>query len=469
MRYATVLCFDDLTRDSYWPAKEFIYDLIRVPVFHAAGLDLGRSPRRGQRNNLRPGFDVNRYLQLCREGAGLTGGERDWAAVYRQLPAEAAAYLCAHVPDGALVVGYELTPALRRALSAAGHAWLDIRLSPLRFASDLILALDSNDADLKARLLPHTLRLDQVFAEAALMAAQVRYRQRYDTEPGPADGAWVWVGQTEADASLIDPQGHFVRLADHAATLRQAVGQAKVLYQPHPLAPDFAAREQAELERVLGRRVSRCTADTYELLAGERPVSFIGLSSGVLQEAQWFGKPAVILEPPVCLPGFGAEAPAGTTLQVAAHEFLSEPLWASLLHPEGRRAEPLRFPPRPNHLRELHNTWWGYAPHVVRHSEFFRQAVALHGGAGRGAAAVAAAAPAPAAAAALPPAAAEEMAAMRHELLASRQRVDTLRQEVDGLKQALQVVLRQCGPRAERSERQHQAALRVAAGGARHD
>lgn len=432
MRYATIACLDDLTRTTFWPAKEFMYDLIRVPVFHACGIDLGKSPRRGQRNNIRPGFDAERFLALC----GPAAQRDDWASLYRQIPDAARQYLAAHLPERALIVGYEMPVWLRSLLDDSGLDWLDMRLSPLRFASDLYMAFATNSAELHARILPHAQRSDEVFSEAALMAAQVRYRQRYDERPGPCDGAWIYIGQTEADASLIDAKGGFVRITDHADTLRQAVGDMPLFYKPHPIAHRFANTERQTLERLIGRPVPVCSVDTYELLAGERPMGLVGLSSGVLQEAQWFGKPALSLCPPICQPSFDAAWAPGAYLQIASHDFLSEPLWASITHPEGRRERPLVHAPRANRLRELHNTWWGYANHAARHSAFYRQVVAWHG------------AGAPAASPAADPGAARASEALRQELAHANARLDTLRREMDGLKDALRVVLRQIATRA---------------------
>ncbi|WP_374676290.1 hypothetical protein [Ideonella sp.] len=426
MRYTTIACLDDLIREPHWPAKELMYDLVRVPVFHACGMDLGKSPRRGQRNNLKPGFDAQQFLRLC----GPAGEQGDWASLYLQIPEAAARYLAAHVPEGALIVGYEMPVWLRTLLDSCQVDWLDMRMSPLRFASDLYMAFATNNPELHARIHPHAQRMDEVFSEAALMAAQVRCQQRSQATASPVDGAWVYMGQTEADASLIDSRGRFVRVADHADTVRQAVGDLPLFYKPHPGARRFAAIEREALAQLMGRPVPVCSVDTYELLAGERPVGLIGLTSGVLQEAQWFGKSALSLSPPICQPAFDAAWAPGAYLQIASHDFLSEPLWASILNPEGRREKPLVHPPRANHLRELHNVWWGYASHAVRHNDLYRHAAALYAGSAGGAGG------------------AREQQALRNELAQAHARIENLRQEMDGLKDALRVVLRQTATRA---------------------
>jgi hypothetical protein len=377
MKFDVVVCLDDLTRESYWQAKDFMYDLVRLPAFLCANLDIGKSPRHGEGHHLRAGFDLQHFLNLCRDQAG----QLNWEAHYWALPDFAAAYLSAHIPDKALVIGYEMPAWLRRLVDARGVTWLDLRMSPLRFASDLYIAMTTNDPDLYARLHPHAASMDDIFAHACLMAAQVRLRHRHHAKvPADAVGPWVYIGQTEADASLIKPEGGFVRVAEHAHALRELVGTAPMLYKPHPGAGAFAQREHAQLQALLGRTVEGCGLETYEMIAAEVPFRFVGLSSGALQEAQWFGKCAVTLAPPICTPGFSEVHDAGAYLQIPAHEFMSEPLWASVLHPEGRRARPMRLPERANHLRELHNTWWGYASHTFRHSDFYQQLFASHVG-----------------------------------------------------------------------------------------
>lgn len=417
MAWDRIACLDDLTRDAFWPAKEFIYDLIRVPVWHAAGIDIAKSPRHGQRHNLAPGFRIEDFLSMC----GLPAAH--WTTLYHRLPPAAEDYLCAALPADTLFVGYEMTPALTGLLDRAGRPWLDIRLGPLRFGADLNLGVATNDPALHARIAPHALRAQEMLTEACLLSAQVRYRRRYDPAQPRLDDALVWIGQTAEDASLIDADGRLVRLAQFAEPLRELAQGRRLLYRGHPLAGDFAQQELAALRRICGQDVPACEIDTYELLAMDDDVAFVGLSSGVLQEAEWFGKQALALHPPLCQPAFDAPHDPARHLIVASHVFMSEPLWAAALD-RPPRADAVALPPRPHHLRELVNTWWGYATLQLRHSSFHRELFALHGGV----AAAAAAAPAPAAAA---------------ELVLAHQRIDGLRQEVEGLKEALRVVLRQ--------------------------
>lgn len=426
--WSRVACLDDLTRDAFWPAKEFIYDLVRVPVWHAAGIDIAKSPRHGQRHNLAPGFRIEDFLALC----GLPAAH--WTTLYHRLPPAAEAYLAAALPEDTLFIGYEMTPALTGALERAGRTWLDIRLGPLRFGADLHLGLATSDPALHARLRAHALQPEALLTEACLLGAQVRYRRRYDPKLPRLDDALVWIGQTEEDASLIDADGRLVRVAQFAEPLRELARGRRLLYRGHPLGGDFARRELAELRRICGQPVPACEIDTYELLAMDDDVAFVGLSSGVLQEAEWFGKQALALHAPLCRPNFDDAHDPAAHLMVAAHDFMSEPLWAAVLD-RAPRDGAVRLPPRPNHLRELVNTWWGWATVQLRHSSFHRELMALH-----------APAPAPAAAPAPAPAAPKTV---DPELNTAHQRIDALRLEVEGLKDALAIVLRELERRPE--------------------
>jgi hypothetical protein len=379
MSHTTVVCLDDLTRLKFWPAKEFMYDLIRLPAWYAAQADIACSPRNGQRSNLLPGFDHRQFLALCGQGVD----DPDWALLYHAVPEAAAAYLARHIPPGALVISYEMTPWLRAVIDRAGNDWLDLRLSPLRFASDLYLAVRTNRPALYAALKRHAQSAQAIHYEAMLLTAQIRHRRRYAEDNLALDGTVVYIGQTEADAAIVNPRGRFARIADFKPQLLQAVGQAEVLYRAHPDGGAFADQEQQAIERFLGHPIKRCDVETYDLLAGDAAVKLVGLSSGALQEAEWFGREAVSLMAPVCPPTFeDAFDPTGY-LHIASHDFVSEPLWAEVLADGQVRAGAVRVAQRPNMLRELHNAWWGYSSAQIRHAHFYRQVMDIHGGAMR--------------------------------------------------------------------------------------
>ncbi|MCB1995729.1 MAG: hypothetical protein H6933_15065 [Burkholderiaceae bacterium] len=427
MRYDSIACLDDLLRDSGWWAREFFYDLVRAPIHMAAGVDIAKSPRMFQRHNLKLGFDVEAFRSLC----GLPS--RTWHDRYHAIPDAAREYLVGYLPERTLFLGYEMPVWLRHALDSVGAPWLDLRIAPLRFGSDLYVGMASSDPALRDALTRHAMSDAKVLGEACLMAARVRHRTRYRHDHMAHDGHVIYVGQTEDDAALLDDDGRCVRVEQFTRELLDWVGDAPVLYKPHPLTGDFAEQERQMLERLLGRNVARCETDTYELLAGDDDVRFVALSSGVVQEAEWFGKPSAALFRPLCTPAFGRAEGPDEHLLVAAHDFLGEALWADVLDVPVRPGA-FQPTPTPNHLRELHNTWWGYAAYALSGNVYMEEAFRRYGAAP--AEAPQASAPAPA----TPPARDEQMAA---DLNSAQQRIESLRLEIDGLKDALAIVLRE--------------------------
>lgn len=375
MQVSTIVCLDNLVQDDGWPASEFCFDLVRLPIFHATGIAIGKTPRRRQQNDLGPGFSIDQFRALCARDAR----PEQVGSLHHRLPEAAANYLLRHLPAGAMVLGHQMPPWLIDLLSTADVAWIDLRLSPLRFGSDLIMGLGTNLPALHAAVHRHALGAEEVVAEARLMSARMRLRRRQDAQLRLPNNPCVFVGQTEDDPALIDANGRIARASDHAQTLYRLARTGSMMYLPHPLAGDFARIEHDAIERVTGHRVPVCTLDGYELLACEDELTLVGLSAGLLQEAVWFARSAYALAPVHDHPVFDADHQPGGYLQIASHVLLAEPMWASALA-KPARARPLRMAPRANQLRELMNNWWGYADATQRGSEHLRAGFAIAGG-----------------------------------------------------------------------------------------
>ncbi|MDT7836566.1 hypothetical protein [Aquabacterium sp. OR-4] len=375
MHVSSIVCLDDLVREDTWPASEFVLDLVRLPIFHASGLRVGKTPHRPDGHGLKPGFCLTQFRALCQ-----TDGQMPtWHALHHTVPAAAADYLLRHLPDDALVLGHEMAPWLIQLLDNADLAWIDLRVSPLRFGSDLIMGLRTNRAEIHAAVAPLALGTTELVAEASQMAARTRLRRRGEAQLRlPADPV-VYVGQPECEPSLVDTDGRIVRASDHADTLYRLARTGPMLYLADPRAGDFARIEREMLERVTGHRVQLCEMDAYELLACDDEITLVGLSSAVLQEAQWFARKAYALHGSFAVPSFEPMPTPDGYLQIASHVLLGEALWsAALLQPP--RGALISAPPRANLLRELRNDWAGYAEATLRGSTLVREAFVQAGG-----------------------------------------------------------------------------------------
>lgn len=370
----TIVCFDDILREPLWPGKAFFYDLLRLPIRMACGLDIKNSPRGNGESNLLEGFDAGTFISMCRPS-----GEVGWVANYNGIPDEAQAYLLKFIPERAVVLTYEMTPWLKTLLKMNRIPFIDIRISPLRFARDLYLAVETTLPGAGERIGSYVVDDDEIRLEAALVTASVRCLRRYQGRSRRLDNCLIYIGQTEEDTSLISPENKVFRIEDFADRVTEIVkSYAGLLYKPHPYAGDFAAREGRRLAEITGKPLQLCHDNAYELLGSDDDLALMGISSGFLQEAEYFGKTAFPLHDHVCRFGSGD----GEFLQFRFEDFISPYFWYRFLGADGPEPKIKSLPPvAHNHLRQLHNVWWGYSDYLQDGRCFWLEAFDRSGGA----------------------------------------------------------------------------------------
>lgn len=373
--FSSIICLDDLLRKEYWQAKNFFYDLIREPIKQVTGgYDIKSSPRNNSSHNLCPSFDEQTFLNLINQGRDLP-----WNYFYYTISKQAEEYLIEHIPTNCLILSYEMPPWLEKVLLSNRISFIDIRISPLRFASDLYIALRTNNDLINSRLVRWQVCKEEILLEASLVAASVRHSRRHEARNRSLDGVLVYVGQTPDDASLVDQQGSFLRPDAFSKTIVSETEKKKFVYKPHPNVGVFAEKERQMLSNVIGTNVELCYEDIYELLGADDQIELIGISSSSLQEAYWFDKPTTMLYKPIC-PILTTE---GTDLysQVRFLDFISPIFWHSLCVPNAPvpKVEKLSVI-GPNALRKLHNMWWGYSNFLLRRSRLLQEAHYWSGG-----------------------------------------------------------------------------------------
>lgn len=366
MRYTTIACLDDLLRDSFWPAKQFFYDLIREPIIQAIGLDIGMSPRRNGLHNLVQSFDSKNFIDLC------LGGKPGWETCFFRIPEEAENYLVRHLPPNVLIISYEMPPWLSYSLDRANVSYLDIRISPLRFARDLYIAIKSNDNEILERLEKFSVKPEELKLEAALVSSSVRHLQRYSQQYDELNNSLIYIGQTGEDASLVGPSGNFLRITKYDKIIRQKSLCKNVFYKSHPNAGKFSVDEKKILNKIVGRDLKKCSLDIYSLLGSDHSFELIGISSGTLQESAWFGKPSTTLYQHICPLNFGRQKDRNLYRQIHFQKFISPGFWHYLLSPE-QLPPVIEFLPevQGNSLRELHNVWWGYSTYLTKNKHLW--------------------------------------------------------------------------------------------------
>jgi MoaA/NifB/PqqE/SkfB family radical SAM enzyme len=365
MTQTQIVCIPDLLRNTR-RFPEGVFDLVREPIRQACDIDIGYPPESKKARGLLPGFDLAHFRSL----AGVCNGNADdadehWADVYYRFPTEAQDYLFAHLPDKTLVLSFEMPPWFRQAYIDRNISFIDIRVSPLRFGRDLYFALCCPDVKHFQRIHEHAVSEEELRLEASLLAANIRMHQRGLQESGryhfDLDSALVFIGQLPHDASLLTPEGRlcYRDFADRIRTIASTGRQ--LLYKAHPFSGDFAEEERRTLETITGRPVRICLQNAYQILSTEDDVEVIGISSGLLQEAVWFGKTAHVLYQPYVPLTQTTEPAANVYQQIHFQTLLSPGFWHQVLTPERPKPKIHALPMLPHsHARETLDQWWDY-------------------------------------------------------------------------------------------------------------
>ncbi len=356
-----ILWIEDILRPTtIWPWGMF--DLAREPIRQGCGVDMGHPLGSGE-CPWTPGFDPTAFRAMVPRPPD----DAPWRWTFRSIPEVAHSYISKAIPSDATVMSFEMPPWLSSLCEARGIPYVDIRVSPLRFARDLYLAIRTNSAELHRRIVHEAVPDEEVRLEAGMLAASIRMHQSCLDEqqryPVRLAGSLVFVGQAPYDTSLIDDDDRPLRCEDYADRIVSLARGRSVLHKPHPMAQWFADEERASLSRIVGRDVPTCLQNAYQVLGSRDDVELVGISSGMLQEARYFEKVShTLFRPfvPVASPSDRHDVHA--YVQIRFEKFLSPGFWHRLLAP-GRTPPLIDEIPRiqPNHLRETSTFWWDYS------------------------------------------------------------------------------------------------------------
>jgi hypothetical protein len=323
----------------------WIHALLRRALGQASGLPV-------ERLAWREGFDTPAFYALAGEAPTLEG----WAKLQdaRSLPREALG-LVARATEGASVVGFEMPGVLKGALSALGVPWIDLIVHPVRFLEDIFLAAQASHPDSFAALLDWHAEPGAFLGAADLLAAGALKLGL----PPELPGDLLVVGQTRGDRTLIE-EGRMLDLADRAEALAALAARHRgLLFKPHPYGdPEFGVLRG----RLPFAALHWTHANLYALLAHPSVARVAGMSSSVLVEAGYFGKPATwLFRPAFDLATARATARPGQYLAIV-EGLLDADLWRAALAPlmPVTARDGHRFRRRPDALRTALRNFWGY-------------------------------------------------------------------------------------------------------------
>lgn len=276
--------------------------------------DFFRSPDNGlpshslNRQFLRKLFEsaATRLGVRCRdEFASSDGGTIDVAAAMDalSLPRSAEGWARAMIADisiarepgrfpdldkGSLVIGWGMPPSLMHYVDSCGAVFIDLEIDPIRFTKHLQFCARTNDRATEAVLARLSRDDEHCWNDAAALKGYFARRgSRCLFDPSMSVG--LFIGQTSLDLALVK-HGRLARpieVLDRVQELARSVDL--LLIKPHPY--EASTSHLTELASGIPN-AARVTENVYALLCAENLSFVCGLSSGTLQEAAYFLKPA---------------------------------------------------------------------------------------------------------------------------------------------------------------------------------
>ncbi|NTI78400.1 hypothetical protein [Rhizobium rhizogenes] len=293
---------------------------------------------------------------------GLGANAANWAKIFA---ADATDAICAlflpHV-ENSLVVGFEISPLLQKILNRLNIPFVDVRWHPLRFLDDIFFGFSSNRSEISAAIASYALSGQEVDFHVGLHKATAIRRSAFNNK-GPSYETLI-VGQTPFDASLIH-DGRISTLLDYEDRIAELAKNGSIAFRPHPFSPYPSPSLAAFLEHH-GIPIVDSDVDMYELLCDESLQRVVGLSSGTLDEAAYFGLPVIRFIPEQFryLPHVADALQTDNESLVYTgvyHAFLSVDFWADIFRSTLERTWPSGNPTpfKPDRLRHVNGSYWG--------------------------------------------------------------------------------------------------------------
>lgn len=368
--FSKIFFLPDLLRDTQ-AFPNVVLDLIREPILQGTGISITNFSDTKNIHQVKKEFDLSTFLAIVQkkntEYKNQDKLENKWASNYYQINQDAVDYLFQFISNDHLLLTFEAPPWLADACLQRGISFLNIGLSPLRFGRDLYIALSSSSQFISGLIKNHSVSNEELRLEASLLSANIRMHslrmkteRNYDFED--LDNALIFIGQAPYDASLITQSGHVLAFEDFADHIHKLSINKRLMYKPHPLSGYSSHNELLTLQKITGQKIQICNQNAYQILSCEDDVELVGISSGMLQEAKWFGKHTHTLFQPFISIALDGEEDCRTYQQVHFQTFISPSFWHQILAPH--RAKP-RLASLPNiahsHARETFDHWWDYS------------------------------------------------------------------------------------------------------------
>lgn len=288
----------------------------------------------------------------------------DWTSVYFSLPEEIEKEYISLLDKNAIYISYEAPLWLFKIWKQHNIKYIDLRLSYLRFLPDIPVMISTNIPSMISVLEQFILQEKDITLEADLCQASYHFRHFRDWHNlRRFENSLIFIGQTPSDTSLMkEGYARVITIEDYESVLRKMLSQyQKIFYKPHPFTtPQHQAKEIAFLNRISGQKIQTIQANIYNLFSQDFPIDFVGLSSGALKEAYFFGKKSfMLMDYPF---EYHKTKKDINYANISSYYFFSPLFWQKCLKDEVSIKSPCSQyrDPHANLMREHHNASWGF-------------------------------------------------------------------------------------------------------------
>lgn len=303
-------------------------------------------------------FTREEFYRLGNESVVLT----DWHTQYKieKFNAKQLEYLKLFFNKDVIVLGFELYRPLCDLLTSFGCSVIDFAFNSYKLLDDTTFAIYANNKNVYEALMKYQVPQEQFYYYANYWKVFMQTNKMVE-DKDLEDNCVLFIGQTLKDKA-VHKDGVYLNVTHFEDKLKELHEHySKIYYLPHPMLGKRRkmiydwVKKSPYIELITNR-------STYGLLASDKVSKVVGISTSVLYEAQYFNKQIEYFYRPL----FNIDAPFEEYSYVSIHDDCWNPkFWAEILAPICEVNEHVKdinyFKGCSNKLRNVRNTYWGYA------------------------------------------------------------------------------------------------------------
>lgn len=235
--------------------------------------------------------------------------------------------LVANTFKSSLVIGFELPDILISSLTRNCIPYIDTLSSPIRFSDDMIFCWRSNIQQVQNCISRFQLNPNIHNYYANLISSKFIWAE---TTSFPKNTALL-MGQVADDRSLIDrDSGKVVCFRDYLGQIHNVLNKYNnVIYKPHP----YGTTDPFIIDLLSNNKVSIIDDNYYKILCSKNIDHVYAISSGSIDEAQYFNIKATAFKKPLYkIATLETSTILNTPVEVS-NEWLKPFFWAEILSP----------------------------------------------------------------------------------------------------------------------------------------